>query len=189
MYRTYVLAVAMFLALAPATQGDIGVGVKIGIENLGFEVLGPRWFGESLCLVGSVAFEAKDRRTLLRESIPPFERQVTQSISSASAKLGILWYPLPKRTVRPYVGAGPGISFRKWEVREQIANMVDMELVSQSRESDRERAWTAWGTVGLEWAIVPRNFLIVEAQYEYPADFHEKEVGGLTFFAGLRWRF
>jgi hypothetical protein len=188
----YVLSLTLCASgLLGATQGiartDLGLGLKTGGENFGVELLGPRWFNESLCLTVSALFDATQDKTLLREETASAVRIVSQGVDSRAIKGGLTWYPFPEATIRPYVAGGGGISFREWDFFDRT--IESQRIVAETTASDRGTSWVSWASIGAEWALSESWFLMAEFQYDWAPDFHGQDMQGLAFFAGLRWRF
>lgn len=100
---------------------------------------------------------------------------------------GVLWFPWPEATLRPYIGGGAGQSFRDWELRETTAQ--NQVVISESRETDRDTAFVAYGTVGIEAVLSKSWALTTEVQYSTQDDFHGVDLDGVSVFGGIRWRF
>jgi hypothetical protein len=168
-------------------RADIGAGVKAGGSAFEVEVLGPRWFGDALCLTLAANMGADEEGDLPRLDAPPLDYTATQTVDSWALKFGAIWFPWPQAAWRPYIGAGTGVSFRDWELREQT--IEDHVVIEETRTTDRGIEWIGWTSLGLEVVLSNSWSLTVEGQYYVESDFHDVDMGGFSAFGGIRWRF
>ena len=185
----------LVLGSAGIARASVGIGVRGGWTFagdgdgvLGVDVLGPKWFGESVRLFFSAGLY-DGHADADRTEVGGLVYDDRERSSGSYWKLGVLYYPWPDL----YVGGGFGALDREWKVSRKVSRPGGSppiyEPVSSERQTDSDTSALYWITVGKEFRITDSTILVLEAEYDWSDDFRGAGGDGFAAFVGYRWEF